>query len=159
MVYNSDKTILLVGYKNNFEIWKLNTSTHLYANTGLAYSNIRCVGFDKLDRIWYQTLTNGVHYLSLNDPVKVTLKFEKQFYTYINEDIESYITFAAIDAFNNKALGNYVLILHGNVYFKDTNNQRLNINYNGDNTIHYPIVITGNETISCEAKFEKVWEV
>ncbi len=159
MVYNSDKTILLVGYKNNFEIWKLNTSTHLYANTGLAYSNIRCVGFDKLDRIWYQTLTNGVHYLSLNDPVKVTLKFEKQFYTYINEDIESYITFAAIDAFNNKALGNYVLTLHGNAYFKDTNNQRLNINYNGDNTIHYPIVITGNETISCEAKFEKVWEV
>ena len=159
MVYNSDKTILLVGYKNNFEIWKLITSTHLYANTGLAYSNIRCVGFDKLDRIWYQTLTNGVHYLSLNDPVKVTIKFEKQFYTYIGTDIESYVTFSAVDAFNTAAHGQYVLTLEGNAHFIDTNNKQLNITYNGDNTIHYPIMITGNKTIKCSAKYQKVWEV
>jgi len=159
MVYNSNKTILLVGYKNNFEIWKLNTSTHLYANTGLAYSNIRCVGFDKLDRIWYQTLTNGVHYLSLNDPVKVTIKFEKQFYTYIGNDIESYVTFSAVDAFNTSAHGQYVLTLEGNAHFIDTNNKQLNITYNGDDTIHYPIMITGNKTIKCSAKYQKVWEV
>lgn len=159
IVHNSDKTILLVGYKNNFEIWKLNTSNHLYTNTGLSYSNIRCVGFDKLDRIWYQTLTNGVHYLSLNDPVKVTIKFEKQFYTYIGTDIESYVTFSAVDAFNTAAHGQYVLTLEGNAHFIDTNNKQLNITYNGDNTIHYPIMITGNKTIKCSAKYQKVWEV
>lgn len=159
MVYNSDKSILLIGFKNEFEIWKLNTSSHLYEKTSMAYTNIKCVGFDSLDRIWYITGNNGVHYLSLTDPIKAIIKFEKQFYVYTNDNIESYITFKATDAFNNNANGNYILTLSGPAYFKSNNKKQLTIEYTGNDSSHYPIVINGPETISCAAKFQKVWEV
>lgn len=159
MVYNSDKSILLIGFKNEFEIWKLNTSSHLYEKTSMAYTNIKCAGFDSLDRIWYMTGNSGVHYLSLTDPIKAKIKFEKQFYIYSNENIESYITFEATDAFDNNANGNYILTLSGPAYFKSNNKKQLTIEYTGNNSAHYPIVINGPETISCAAKFQKVWEV
>ena len=125
----------------------------------MAYTNIKCVGFDSLARIWYITGNSGVHYLSLTDPIKAKIKFEKQFYIYSNENIESYITFEATDAFNNNANGNYILTLSGPAYFKSNNKKQLTIEYTGNDSAHYPIIINGPETISCAAKFQKVWEV
>ena len=159
LVQNSDRSILLIGFSNEFEIWSLNNDTHLYEQTGLSYSGTKCAGFDSTDRIWYITTNNGVHYLNIDDPISVKIKFEKQFYTYLSADINSYITFEAVNAFGKTAKGSYVLTLTGPARFGDNNKKQITINYNGDNTIHYPIVINGSETISCAAKFQKVWEV
>ena len=157
MVYNSDKTVLLIGYNLSFEIFILNPITHLYETSGKVLSNIVSAGFDETDRLWYQDANGAVYAENLEDPLTVVPEFEKIYYTYSNTNINTYLTFSAKSFTKKPAFGKYILTLSDNAYFVETNDQILEINYTGDDTIHYPLVITGPKKVSCSTVFEKVW--
>lgn len=157
MVYNSDKTVLLIGYNMAFEIFILNPTTHLYETSGKVLSNIVSAGFDETDRLWYQDANGAVYAENLEDPLTVVPEFEKIYYTYSDTNINTYLTFSAKSFTKKPAFGKYVLTLSDNAYFVETNDQILEINYTGDDTIHYPLVITGPKKVSCSTVFEKVW--
>jgi hypothetical protein len=157
MVYNSDKTVLLIGYNLSFEIFILNQETHMYETSGKVLNNIVSAGFDETDRLWYQDANGAVYAENLEDPLTVVPEFEKIYYTYSNTNINTYLTFSAKSFTKKPALGKYILTLSDNAYFIETNDQILEINYTGDDTIHYPLVITGPKKVSCSTVFEKVW--
>lgn len=156
--YDTNKEILIIGYHQSFSIYTYNNTTHMYESVNKEITSVRCAGFDTMDRLWYETLTWGVHCENLDDPQEVTIKFEKPLYTYENHNINTYLTLSAKSYTDKPPVGRYVLTLSGNAYFDSTNDKTLNVNYTGNDTIHYPITITGPKRITCTVVFEKVWE-
>ena len=156
MLYNSTKEILLIGYYNSFEIYLYNHDNHLYEPVNKELTNISSVGFDSMDRLWYQTLSNSVDVENLDDPQYVEIKFEKIYYTYENEDIDTYLTFKAISFTDKVPKGKYTLRLTGNAYFKNNGIKTLFINYTGG-TVQLDIVVTGPKRIVCDVEYQKVW--
>ena len=156
MVYSSDKNTLLIGYYNSFEIYILNKNTHIYEKLNKQINNVMCAGFDSLDRLWYQNTNYGVFVENLDDPQQVNIAFEKIYYTYEGEDIESYITFEALSFTDKIPIGKYILTLTGNAYFKDTSSNTLTINYTGG-VLKFNIIITGPKRLTCSTKYQKVW--
>ena len=157
MCYNSDKSILLIGYYQSFDIYIYNSETHGYDDVNEEITNVVCAGFDSMDRLWYQTLTGGVHCENLDDPQEVTVKFEKLLYTYEGTDILTYITFSAKSYTDKVPVGKYIFTLSDNAVFEDTNSNTLTIQYTGDDSIQYPVRIIGPKRITCSTVFEKVW--
>lgn len=157
MCYNSDKSILLVGYYQSFDIYIYNSETHGYDDANEEITNVVCAGFDSMDRLWYQTLTGGVHCENLDDPQEVTVKFEKLLYTYEGTDILTYITFSAKSYTDKVPVGRYTFTLSDNAIFEDTHSNTLTIQYTGDDSVHYPVRIIGPKRITCSTVFEKVW--
>ena len=156
MLYNSTKEILLIGYYNSFEIYLYNHNNHLYEPVNKELTNISSVGFDSMDRLWYRTLSNSVYVENLDDPQYVEIKFEKIYYTYENEDIDTYLTFKAISFTDKVPKGKYTLRLTGNAYFKNNGIKTLFINYTGG-TVKLDIVVTGPKRIVCDVEYQKVW--
>lgn len=157
IVYNSDKTILLIGYNLSFEIYILNKETHLYESSNKIISNVVSAGFDMTDRLWYQKSDGSVYSENLDDPLIVTPEFEKIYYTYNNTNIDTYIKFSAQSFSKKPAIGKYILTLSENAYFNQTNSQVLEINYNGNDDIEYQVTITGPKQVICNVMFEKEW--
>lgn len=157
MCYNSDKSLLLIGYYQSFEAYTYNNDTHLYNNLDKKHNNIICAGFDSLDRLWYQTTTNGVYNININDPLNVRVRFEKLLYTYKNENIHTYITFSAKTYINSVAIGKYIFTLSDNAIFDSTNSNILEIQYTGNDSITYPIIITGKNRVTVNVSYEKEW--
>ena len=157
LCYNSDKSILLVGYYQSFAIYTYNSDTHGYDSANKEITGVVCAGFDSMDRLWYQTTINGVHSENLDDPQEVEVKFEKPYYTYEGTDISTYITFSAKSYTDKVPVGRYIFTLSGNAVFEATNDNVLTIQYTGDDTIHYPIRITGPKRITVSTVYEKVW--
>ena len=157
IVYNSDKTILLIGYNLSFEIYILNKETHLYESSDKIILDVVSAGFDMTDRLWYQKSDGSVYSENLDDPLIVTPEFEKIYYTYNNTNINTYIKFSAQSFSKKPAIGKYILTLSENAYFNQTNNQVLEINYNGNDDIEYPVTITGPKQVVCNIMFEKEW--
>ena len=156
MLCNSSRSVLLIGYYNSFEIYILNKNTHLYEKANKELTNILCAGFDSMDRLWYQNTNFGVFVENLDDPQEVKIEFEKIYYTYEGQDIESYITFEALSFTDKIPTGRYILTLSGNAYFKDTLTKIKIINYIGGN-IKFDIIVNGPKRLTCSAKYQKVW--
>ena len=156
MLYNSTKEILLIGYYNSFEIYLYDEESHLYKPANKEITNIASVGFDSMDRLWYQDLNGGVFVENLDDPQYVTVKFERLYYTYEGNDIDTYIIFEAKSFTDKVPNGLYTLRLTGNAYFKDNGIKSLTISYTGG-TEKLDIVVTGPKRIVCDVEFQKVW--
>ena len=156
MVYSSDKKNLLIGYYNSFEIYLYDEESHLYKPANKEITNIASVGFDSMDRLWYQDLNGGVFVENLDDPQYVTVKFERLYYTYEGSDIDTYITFEAKSFTDKVPNGLYTLRLTGNAHFKDNGIKSLTISYTGG-TEKLDIVVTGSKRIVCDVEFQKVW--
>ena len=156
MLYNSDKKNLLIGYYNSFEIYLYDEESHLYKLANKEITNIASVGFDSMDRLWYQDLNGGVFVENLDDPQYVTVKFERLYYTYEGNDIDTYITFEAKSFTDKIPNGLYTLRLTGNAHFKDNGIKSLTISYTGG-TEKLDIVVTGPKRIICDVEFQKVW--
>lgn len=156
MVYSSDKKNLLIGYYNSFEIYLYDEESHLYKPANKEITNIASVGFDSMDRLWYQDLNGGVFVENLDDPQYVTVKFERLYYTYEGNDIDTYITFEAKSFTDKVPNGLYTLRLTGNAHFKDNGIKSLTISYTGG-TEKLDIVVTGPKRIVCDVEFQKVW--
>lgn len=156
MVYSSDKMTLLIGYYNSFEIYLYNSNTHLYEPMNKEIGNIASVGFDSMDRLWYQDLNGGVFVENLDDPQYVSIKFERIYYTYEGVDIDTYLTFEAKSFTDKIPTGLYTLRLTGNAYFKDNGIKVLTISYTGG-IVKLDVVVTGPKRIVCDVEFQKVW--
>ena len=156
MLYNSTKEILLIGYYNSFEIYLYDEESHLYKPANKEITNIASVGFDSMDRLWYQDLNGGVFVENLDDPQYVTVKFERLYYTYEGNDIDTYITFEAKSFTDKVPNGLYTLRLTGNAHFKDNGIKSLTISYTGG-TEKLDIIVTGPKRIVCDVEFQKVW--
>ena len=156
MVYSSDKKNLLVGYYNSFEIYLYDEESHLYKPANKEITNIASVGFDSMDRLWYEDLNGGVFVENLDDPQYVTVKFEKLYYTYEGNDIDTYLTFEAKSFTDKIPNGLYTLRLTGNAHFKDNGIKALTVDYSGG-TVKLDIIVTGPKRIVCDVEFQKVW--
>ena len=156
MLCNSSRSVLLIGYYNSFEIYMLNKNTHLYEKVNKELTNILCAGFDSMDRLWYQNTNYGVFVENLDDPQEVKIEFEKIYYTYEGQNIESYITFEASSFTDKIPTGRYILTLSGNVYFKDTLTKTKVVNYTGG-IVKIDIIVNGPKRLTCSAKYQKVW--
>ena len=156
--YNSDKSIILVGYMQSFGMYSYNATTHMYDVSEKEITNVLCAGFDAMDRLWYETITYGVHCENVDDPQEVKVRFEKPLYTYDGFDINTYLTLSAKSYTSKIPTGSYTLTLTGNAHFDINGEKELQIHYNGDDTIQYPITITGPKRISCTVIFKKIWD-
>lgn len=158
LVMNSDKTLLLVGYTESFDIYAYNSTTHLYdkANTKM-YMDVMSVGFDTFDRIWIQYKSGDVYCENTNGPAEVEVEFELQTYIYFGNDINSYITFCA-HAFNGTiAKGKYRFTLSNKAHFSD-GRQIYDLNYTGngvDNKTQIPIVVVNSGHVTCQVQYVK----
>lgn len=150
MCYTTDKKVLLVGYKNEFELYKWDGTK--YIPTNIDNVDVVSAGFDSLDRLWYQKTDGSVHTMNLTDPQTVTLKFEKGYYTYIDEDINTYVTFTASNYLGEPAHGVYELELSGNIVFTDTGEKTYRVQYSGE-PIQVNVTIVGPKTITCKTTF------
>lgn len=156
MITNENKQLLLIGYYQAFEVFKLNNKTHLYEKLNKEISNILYAGFDTMSRIWYETVNYAVHCVNLDDPYSVTVNFEHRYYAYENQDIESYVTLQA-DSFTDMVpTGEYILTLDGNVCFKENSKKEITIKYTGG-VAKIPIIVTGSQKLTCSVRFKKVW--
>lgn len=156
MLCNSSRSILLIGYYNSFEVYMFNKNTHLYEKVNKELTNILCVGFDSMDRLWYQNTNLGVFVENLDDPQEVKIEFEKIYYTYEGQDIETYITFEASSFTDKIPTGRYILTLSRNAYFKDTLTKTKVVNYIGG-IVKIDIIVNGPKRLTCSAKYQKVW--
>ena len=156
MVTNENKQLLLIGYYQAFEVFKLNNKTHLYERLNKEVSNILCAGFDTMSRIWYETVNYAVHCVNVDDPYSVTVEFEYKYYAYENQDIESYVTLQADSFTDIVPAGEYILTLDGNVYFKENSKKEITVKYIGG-VVKVPIIVTGSQKLTCSVRFKKVW--
>lgn len=150
MCYTTDKKVLLIGYKNEFELYKWNGTKYIPTNIDII--DVVSAGFDMLDRLWYQKTDGSVHTVNLTDPQTISLKFEKGYYTYIDENIDTYVTFSALDHLGDPAYGIYELELSGNIIFTDTGEKTYRVQYSGED-IQINVSIVGPKTITCKTTF------
>lgn len=150
MCYTTDKKVLLIGYKNEFELYKWDGTK--YIPTNIDITDVVSAGFDMLDRLWYQKTDGSVHTVNLTDPQTISLKFEKGYYTYIDENIDTYVTFSALDHLGDPAHGIYELELSGNIIFTDTGEKTYRVQYSGED-IQVNVSIVGPKTITCKTTF------
>ena len=155
MTYSSDKKVMILGFPQSFRILKLNPNTHMYEICDREFNlYVSSVGFDEYDRIWIQRLDNSVEVFSLEDPESVTVQFECAAYVHYGEDISSYVSFTATTFLNTAAVGRYIFELQGTVKFAENGQQRIELQYEGDE-MHIPIVVTGTEPLVCKAFYIK----
>lgn len=156
MVFNSDRSRILVGYYQSFDILKYNEDTAEYELTNKEVVQVMSAGFDSLDRIWYITTDYGVHVQNIDDPQEVEMHFEHLHYTYEGVDIQTYVTFEAKSFSNEIPMGKYILKLTGNAVFKDNGAKTIEFRYTGG-IRKFDFILNGPKRITCSAEFIKEW--
>lgn len=156
MVFNSDRSRILIGYYQTFDILKYNEETTDYELTNKEIVQVMSAGFDTLDRIWYITTDYSVHVQNVDDPQEVEMHFEYLHYTYEGSNIYSYISFEAKSFSNGIPMGKYILKLSGNAVFKDNQSKTLEFQYSGG-VRTFDFIVTGPKRITCSAEFIKEW--
>lgn len=156
MVLNSDKTRILVGYNQSFDVLAYNQATGDYELGNKEVTRVRAVGFDSLDRIWYQTTDGAVHVQNSDDPQEVIIRFERSHYTYTGGDIHTYLTFEAKDFSNSAAVGTYVLSLTGNAYFDANGTKEYKFYYSGG-ILQINLTMHDAKRVTCFAEYIKTW--
>lgn len=150
MCYTTDKKTLIIGFKNEFLLYKWNGTQ--YVTTGITVTDVVSAGFDELDRLWYQKSDGSVHVVNMTDPHTVTTTFEKAYYMYSGTNIPTYITFSAKDFLGNTANGVYELELIGDAVFEETNTKIYKFEFT-ENECQINIIIKGSKAITCKTTF------
>ena len=154
IVFNSDRTYIIVGYTNAFTILKYDFNKHKYIPSNIYMYSITKVGFDELDRLWYVESNGEIHVQNLTDPYDVIIKFEKDNYIYERDkEIETYIDFKALTFEGEYADGKYEFKLSGDAYFKSNSKKILNYNYTEKAKIRIPVNIININGLQCSVTY------
>lgn len=148
------KIVMLCGIGFSY-IYTYSDDLYTYQKTG-EIKNIKQIGIDSYDRIWYINNNNEIHCEDPNDPALSNLRFEKPLYTYIGQNINTYFDFDAKNTLDAHAFGYYTFELSDNAYFNENNSTELTVNYNQINQRFY-FTIHDIGKVSCHVKFHKTW--
>lgn len=158
------KTILLSDDKKVLFLNEIGSSNiYVYDEHLLTYrvltnlTNISQIGIDYLNRIWYVTTTDEIHCIDTEDPVNVSIKWEKPLYTWNGHNTNTYFMFEARTFINTYAHGTYELKLSSNAIFTENNSDTLIINYNLEEPMKIDFIIIGQDSVSCNVKYNKIW--
>ena len=128
---SENKRHLLIAKNNSFQILKFDTNTQQYENTGIEITSCCSVGFDELQRIWYEKNDTSVDVINLEDAQSVQINFEKTHYEYTGTIINTFIEFSALNYLNEEMIGKFKLTLSGSAVFTENNSNELIFDYEG----------------------------
>lgn len=156
-IYTSNKEILLVCYSRCFMIYKWNYDTHKYEYTKSFVQDVHSCGFDELDRLWIHTFDKQeIHVYNLDDPLSVNIKFELPYYSYNDEDINTYILFEALNFFGKHVKGKFLFTLYGDAVFDESGTEKLEYEYTIEDKAKIPITIKNINGVQCHVKFMSI---
>lgn len=153
---------LLLDQTKNYGIVPLNSAARLikfdttlkeWVPIGDEFVSIYSIGFDKLRRVWYQTLDGSVEVLNFEDPRAVDIKFEKAFYIFENEEISTYIDFSASNYGGHGSAGTFTLTMEGSAKFEDSDSDTLTFAYTSG-VVRIPIIINGIKPVVIYPTYE-----
>ena len=147
MLLTNSKRHMLIGKRNAFQVVKFDTITEKYELTNDVITDCYCVGLDEMERIWYEKTNGAVNMINLQDAQSVQISFEKPYYEYTGNSINTYIMFSALNYLNNDFLGRFKLTLSGPAVFSETGAPELEVSYNGGK-LQIGIIITGASPIT-----------
>ncbi len=114
--------------------------------------NFLSIGLDISERVWIMNSDYTVEMVTLNEVTNFSMKFEKDFYKYIGENIDTNVTIEAKN-YNGEYINALLnLTIVGNAKFKSNNNKVINVNTN-NSPLTIPITLTGADMVSIYPKF------
>jgi hypothetical protein len=150
---SENKRHLLVAKNKAFKILKFDTNTKRYEDGGMEITSCCSVGFDELQRIWYEKDDTSVEIINLEDAQSVQIKFEKTHYEYSGAMINTFIEFSALNYLNEEMKGTFQLTLSGSAVFTENNTNELTFEYDGLGIKQIGISINGANPITVYPKY------
>jgi len=149
---SNDRKLMIVSTATNTIFMKFDSEEKCYKITNTLEDVPLFIGLDLMERIWIMKQDNEIDMYSSSDTTDFTMKFEKDYYDYAGEDIETYITIEA-----KNFIGEYISIkvelnIDGNAKFKDTNSKNIQLTTPLGNKLDVPIIITGANQITIYPK-------
>jgi hypothetical protein len=153
MILSNSKRHVIVGKSLAFQIVKFDVITERFENTNEVITPCYSVGFDELERIWYEKTDMSINMINLQDAQSVQIKFEKDYYEYTGANINTYLQFSALNYLNEGFVGTFTLTLNGPAIFTESNSNKLTFSYNGNGVTQIGVMITGASPITVYPKF------
>lgn len=150
---SENKRHLLIAKNKSFKILKFDTNTKRYEDGGVEIPSCCAVGFDELQRIWYEKSDSAVEIINLEDAQSVQIKFEKTHYEYSGTSINTFIEFSALNYLNEEMQGTFQLTLSGSAVFTENNSNELTFEYDGLGKKQIGINIIGANPITIYPKY------
>jgi len=149
---SNDRKLMIVSTSANTIFMKFDAEEKCYKITNTLEDVPLFIGLDLMERIWIMKQNNEIDMYSSSDTTDFTIKFEKDYYDYVGEDIETYITIKA-----KNFMGEYISIktelnINSNAKFKDTNSKSIQLTTPLGNKLDVPIIITGANQITIYPK-------
>lgn len=153
ILFDKTKHHAVLAKNTSFQVIKFNAIVEKYVATGVEINQCYSVGFDDLQRMWYEKTDTSVHMVNLEDAQSVQITFEKPFYEYEGKSISTFINFSALNYLNENFTGTFELIMKGSAVFTENNNSIIRFTYTGSGNHQIPITITGPNPITIYPKF------
>lgn len=150
---SENKRHLLVAKNKAFQILKFDTNTQKYEYGSMEITSCCSVGFDELQRIWYEKNDSSVEIINIEDAQSVQIKFEKTHYEYSGTMINTFIEFSALNYLNEEMQGTFQLTLSGSAVFTENNSNELIFEYDGLGVKQIGININGANPITIYPKY------
>ncbi len=149
---SNDRKLMIVATSANTIFMKFDAEEKCYKITNTLEDVPLFIGLDLMERVWIMKQDNEIDMYSSSDTTDFTMNFEKDYYDYVGEDIETYITIEA-----KNFMGEYISIktelnINGNAKFKDTNSKSIQLTTPLGNKLDVPIIITGANQITIYPK-------
>lgn len=152
-IESEDKRHIILAKQNAFQMMKFDINIERYVDVNVNITDCVSVGFDELQRIWYERTDTSVHIINLSDAQSVQIKFEKNYYEYSGTTISTYIEFSALNYLNEDMEGTFHLLMTGSAVFTENNTSELTFYYNGTGKQQIAINITGANPITIYPKY------
>jgi len=98
---------------------------------------------------------NEVDVYSLSDATDYNVKFEKDYYDYTGENIETFITIETKNFIGEYININIELSIEGNAKFKENDSKTIQLVTSADESLNVPIIITGANQITIYSKISR----
>lgn len=153
LLLDQTKTYGIVPLNSSARLIKFDSTTKEWIPIGNEFTGIYSIGFDKFRRIWLQNLDASVEIFSFEDPRSVNIEFEKAFYMFEGQEIQTYIDFSASNYSGQDTNGRFSLVIEGSAKFAENNDVTLTFEYiSGIKRI--PIVINGIKPVVIYPTYE-----
>lgn len=149
---SKDRNFIVVSTAANTVFMKFDVEAKCYKITNTLEGVTTCIGLDLSERVWIMKADNEVDVYSLSNPTDFNMKFEKDYYDYVGDDIETFITIEAKNFLGEYINTNVELSIDGNAKFKDNTSSVIKISTPSDGKLNIPVIITGSNQITVYPK-------
>jgi hypothetical protein len=151
-----DSFVLLVK-DNGLWLYGIDSVTQRFTLLQNVNAEIRSVGIDNHDRIWFIKDTDEYH-IEMISPflsTDVLISFEDTDITFTSSNIDTNIVVEAMDLSGQRQEIEIKLILEGNAIFRETQAKSITILTSSIQALRIPIVITGSGSINVYTAFNE----